>query len=455
MKLSKNDKGEIHLSQSQVLEFLEDQGFRNIKTKQGWRLARIQTNIVEYIQDTMEVRKFIIDFIKSNFNPGDRSQVINKALSLFKHIKRSGLLDGLKEEELGLITEDQNTCYKFFRNTVVRITQSGIEFIEYANLPGYVLKTSILERDFTQVDENEIWNSPFANFLYRCMMADETSFFALLKALGYLSCSYNSSKDNKAVVFCDDDFEDIPNGGTGKSLTALALSHFNNAVIEDGKNFKYSSFVFQQVDSGTKLLIIDDAMKTLDFESLFSSISGGLIVEKKYQDKYRLDLQDSPKFLITTNYTILGKGYSFERRIYEVEFSPYYGPNKSPLDEFGIEFFSRWDSPEWNRFDNLMLFCIQLYLRDGLAPDVIKDSTVKKIKRQTSLDFYYFIIEYGLQGEITKRNLFNHYLNDYPNAERWLTIRKFNSWIRTYCSIMQLEYHETKIDGGQRSWLFS
>ena len=287
------------------------------------------------------------------------------------------------------------------------------------------------------------------------MNEDEQRFHNLLGILGYLSSGYKSRKDDKAVVFCDGLIEGLPEGGTGKSLTATALHHFNNTVIEDGKTFKFTNFTFQQVTYGTELLIIDDANKRLNFENLFASITGGFQIEKKYQDKQTLSFEDSPKILITTNYTIYGKGYSFERRIIEVEFSDYYGRFRKPLDDFKKEFFNSWGKAEWSLFFHFMLKCVQHYLRCNELHEIsINDPIQKRLIRETTIDFFNFISEADLHGYIRKSVLYDEFLDEFPEYKKWLSIRKFNGWIKDYCITMKIEFYESKMEGGKRCWVF-
>ena len=90
------------------------------------------------------------------------------------------------------------------------------------------------------------------------------------------------------------------------------------------------------------------------FERLFSVITDDFPVERKGQDRVTISFEDSPKFLLSTNYVIEGKDASFEDRTHQIEFSDYYGPDHTPKDEFGRRLFDDWDEEEWARFDNVI-----------------------------------------------------------------------------------------------------
>jgi hypothetical protein len=117
--------------------------------------------------------------------------------------------------------------------------------------------------------------------------------------------------------------------------------------------------------------------------------------------------------MISTNYTIKGIGSSFKDRMFEIEFSDYYNPNHKPKDDFGHDFFTGWDSEEWNRFDNFMLECLQLYLDEGLIGCAVVNLTQRKLIDQTSAQFVEFAEEYiDLNEEYNLALLFTEFKNN-------------------------------------------
>jgi len=88
----------------------------------------------------------------------------------------------------------------------------------------------------------------------------------------------------------------------------------------------------------TQVLSFDDVKKHFDFERLFSVITEGITIEKKNKDAIKIPFDKSPKIIITTNYAIKGKGNSFERRKWELEFKQFYTQEFTPQVEF-VTFF--------------------------------------------------------------------------------------------------------------------
>ena len=111
-----------------------------------------------------------------------------------------------------------------------------------------------------------------------------------------------------------------------------------------------SLFPYQTVSTDTQILVFDDVKKNFSFESLFSLITEGITLEYKGQDAIKLPVQQSPKILITTNYTVGGVGGSFERRKFEIELAGHFNSSHTPLDEFGHLLFDDWHTDEWNKF---------------------------------------------------------------------------------------------------------
>jgi len=175
----------------------------------------------------------------------------------------------------------------------------------------------------------------------------------MISIVGYLLHRHKFKTLAKAIILCDEDKSDNAEGGTGKSILVQALSYLVKVVTEDGKHFITSSFAYSQLDHDTAIFHIDDAAQKFDFEKIFPAITGDLIVERKYQNKFVIPYEETPKILITTNYVIVGRGNSFDRRKIEVEFSPHYNRFWTPNMEFESDIFD-WDKTQWNCFDNFI-----------------------------------------------------------------------------------------------------
>ena len=141
------------------------------------------------------------------------------------------------------------------------------------------------------------------------------------------------------------------------------------------------------IRDSTQILCFDDVKKYFDFERLFSVVTEGLTLEKKNKDAIKIPFSKSPKIAITTNYAIKGAGNSFARRKWELELYQHYSKSFTPQDEFGRLFFGDWDDDEWCLFDNYMINCLQMFLREGLIESEFVNLKIRQLSAETSHDF--------------------------------------------------------------------
>jgi hypothetical protein len=239
------------------------------------------------------------------------------------------------------------------------------------------------------------------------------------------------------------------------------LGYLLNIVRVDGKNFKFDkSFAFQRVDLDTRILAIEDTRRNVDFEGFYSIITEGITVEKKNKDELFIPYSDSPKVMFTTNYTIPNSGNHAKRRQKVLEFSGYFGPKRTPEDEFGHKLFDDWDKDEWNRFYNLMFDCVQGYLDFG----VLEVKSSEKIKRkQIRVQFGEEFLEYFLGfleeevGWIKLEQLYNDFMIMSGFDKKDYSVKRFTKGIEESCTILNIAYlnKREKSAGGKKMYNFN
>ena len=270
--------------------------------------------------------------------------------------------------------------------------------IDYADAPGVIWEDQILKFDIeVNTDIEYIKSAEFYQFFRNISKSDDPGidwnrYESILSVTGYLIHEYRDLSKMKAIILMDGNLSVTPEGGAGKGLFIQAIKQVRQTVIEDGKNFTFNTrFLFQQVKPSTRVLFFDDVTKKFSFERLFSTITDGIIVERKYGHRFVIPAEKSPRIVASTNYVILGNGGSFERRKFEFEFSNHYNRSHSPYDEFKHNFFAEWSREEWNKFYNLMFYACGRYLRSGLVEAPSINGKVKQLMHSTSPEFFDFV----------------------------------------------------------------
>lgn len=336
----------------------------------------------------------------------------------------------------------------YYRNNAVKVYADRIEIYQYDELKGFVWANQIIQRDFIDADHHE---AMFRRFIW--LIAGETveKYNTLKSILGYLLHSYKTSANNKAIILNDETISENPNGGSGKGILINAIGHMKRLSTIDGKTFDFNkSFAYQTVSTDCQVLAFDDVKKNFEFERLFSLITEGITIEYKNQGAVKLPVADSPKIIISTNYTIKTNGGSFQRRVFEVELSSYFNANFSPLDEFKCMLFEDWDELEWSRFDKFMINCLQYYLENGLIKSKAKNLEVRKFINDTCQEFFDYVEGGSLiyNERVIKSESFKKFKEENDDL-KWLTNRLFNKWLKLLCDFKKWEYLEGNTNGSR------
>lgn len=343
--------------------------------------------------------------------------------------------------------DDKETSFLYYKNYAVKTTKDDIELLEYKNIDSLIWKNQVIDRDINVKDESD---GVFKTFIWRLSGEDKERYYTLKSVIGYLLHSYQNDSKPKAIIFNDEMVsDDIPNGGSGKGLIHRAIGQIKNIVIEDGKKFDpKGQFAYQKVRRDTQIFLMDDVGKNFVFENLFSIVTEGMTVEKKGKDPFHIPFNESPKLSITTNYTVKGEGASFNRRVFEVEVANHFNDNYTPEDEFNHQFFSGWDSEEWQKFDNFMIRCIQYFLKNGLVESKKVNLEFRKLKNNLGAEFIEFMEMHDLRDLLISRKKFRDDFNEkYRNLSRFNTAQKFNAKVKEYCSYYGLVLEEPKHAG--------
>ncbi len=372
-----NDKGRVKLSNHDLDSILHRYGFTRADFNGHREFVRVSDNIASPIE-AEDIKDFVINDI---IRPYD-NRVVFDAVTNDARLFHANNLNMLKPTTLTMNKDTALTSYVYFRNGVVVLSRGEKRgFIPINEVGGCVWKDSVIDFDYI---EEPVTDCDFKTFVHNVCNDDERRIKSMESSIGYLLHSYKDPDNPKAVVLYDEVVGDGANGGTGKSLFADAVAEIRKSVSIDGKNTKTgSNFMYQRVTMDTRILDFDDVTKNFEFEKLFSVITEGVTVERKGADEFQIPFEDSPKIVVSSNYSLQGEGSSFERRTHTLEFHPFYSPEHRPSAVAGRRFFEKeWlDSGEFNIFYNYMLECLQYYLENGLYEAPLKGKNLRKFVR--------------------------------------------------------------------------
>jgi len=421
--------------------FLEKKGFFKFYQEKAENpiFINIKENIVRN-SSAIKIKDFVLNYLYDN----GELQIWNMLASSTKYFS-DVYLSFLESIELQMMSDTKETVYLYFQNGVVEVKKGGQRLLDYIDIDGYLWSDQIIQRKYepTETDEND-----FKQFVKRISADDSKRVQTMETTIGYLMSSFKDKTDQKAIIFNDQEISDSqPNGGSGKSLLLTSLSQFKKMVKIDGKTFEpnKSDFVYQRIGLDTQILSFDDVKKKFDFESLFSLITEGIVVNKKNKDEIYINFDNSPKIVITTNYVISGSGSSHDRRRHEVELFQYFNQFRTPLDEFGKLLFSQWDVDEWHRFDSYMINCCKLFLNFGLMKPESINANTKRLIQATSKDFFDWIQDdsLGFDCKIYTKDIVEEFKDEFSDYAK-LSNQKFTTWVKTFCQFKGYEYEAFK-----------
>ena len=205
--------------------------------------------------------------------------------------------------------------------------------------------------------------------------AQAESYIAKVFATGYLRHREKMPSLALAVMCLDNkiDEEGHCNGRSGKSFICTFISKQGMTVTPlDGrvKNLMANSHVFADVTRDTDIIFIDDISPDVKVMDFYTAITGTMRINPKNRDPFSLDFDESPKFLLSSNYVFSDLSSSTLERVQPETFADFYhGENTetgeqrwSIKDDFNMELLTKQYSPYyWNCDDNFLVDCLQSY----------------------------------------------------------------------------------------------
>jgi len=436
---TKSDKGAINIVHFLYKEFLQHNGFYKYAPhdSQKYMFVKVTNNLINKASEE-EIKDFVLGYLEGF----DDLSIYNHFADKTRYFKED-FLSLLDTVDVHFVEDDKTFSFIYFRNCAVKVLMDEVVKVDYVDLDGYVWADQVIDRDF---EFCEIIDCDFKKFVSNISGGVEDRVKSLESAIGFLMSGYKDPGFCPSIILNDEVISDRPEGGTGKGLFVQGISMMKKVTMIDGKSFSFDkSFAYQTITTDTQVISFDDVNKGFNFERLFSAITEGITIEKKNKDAIRIPFKYSPKIVITTNYTIKGRGNSFNRRKFEVELTEYYTKHFTPVDDFGKRLFDEWSEDEWCSFDNYMINNLQGYLNTGLVECESSNTAIKKLSADTCHEFIEWlgILDGASLNELIKVNkrvfkddLYLDFVDDNPdfapNGKRTISRTAFYKWLNYY-----------------------
>jgi hypothetical protein len=438
---SESENGKTSLDSFEFKEFLEQNNFFKNKPneKSSFNLIK-KDGIFLKIQDEVDLKDFVLNYILKH-NLGKRVyNLMTGKTSIFTR----QYLSMIKSDEISTLKDNKDTAYILYLNGVLEVTKDKSILKKYSDYGLNIWEDQVIKRNYVDSDHHE---SEYRTFIWKIAGENVERYNTFQSVIGYLLHSYRM-RENKAIILNDEAISDDPNGRSGKGVFWNSLQHLKKVGSLNGKFFDFKSqFPYQSISTDCQVLVFDDVKKNFDFENLFSIITEGIEITYKGKDTIKLPLNDSPKVLITTNYILKGKGGSHDARRFEVELSPCFNSNYTPVDLFGHRLFDDWDLKEWARFDCYMVECLKKYLDKGLINYHAINLPFKRFESEIGKELLDCISNVNRNEWVNSTEFYDNYTQSIPKRWNAKTKNAVTIDLKKYCSFYELEFETVSSNG--------
>jgi hypothetical protein len=372
-----NDNGEVETCPTMFADFLKQENFIRISTPDDKiQLLKNTNNVIDFYNHKTD----IVSFLESEINEmdGKSDAVRNKIARDNNNVLQQSFT--LLEPNPLIYYKDTKTSFGLpFDNGFYYFDEVGtmeIKRKEYSEVNGFFAPHPMQKRQFEYTDVK----GDFELFIQRISTGvkeysnttidDRKTIEAFHSMIGYLCHNFKIRDTSQAIVLTDEGANDeTRNGGRGKTLVGDAFKQVAKVLQKAGDEFR-GDYIhnYADLDKSYNGYFIDDVPPGFNYNHLYTPITGGISVQPKGKQAFQIEFEDSPKFLITSNWLIRydEDDASTNRRFTEYKIKPYYNINNRPRNEFGKLFFDEWDGVEWNKYYSFIFRCVNLYLKHGL-----------------------------------------------------------------------------------------
>ncbi|MBU3660719.1 MAG: hypothetical protein FGM14_12645 [Flavobacteriales bacterium] len=384
-----DENNEVTTCPTLYADFLKQENFIRISTADDKiQLLKNTNNVVDFYNHKTD----IVSFLESEINEIDTGAdaVRNKIARDNNNVLQQSFT--LLEPNPLIYYKDTKTSFGLpFKNGFFyfdEVEKFEIKSKNYSEVNGFFAPHPIQKRAFEYTNEK----GDFELFIQRISTGvknysdttdeDKRTINAFHSMVGYLCHNFKNRDTTQAIILTDEGANDeTRNGRRGKSLIGDAVKQVAKVLQKAGDEFR-GEYIhnYADLDKSYNCYFIDDVLAGFNYNHLYTPITQGISVQPKGKNAVQIEFEDSPKFLITSNWLVRynEEDASTNARFTEFKVKPYYNINHRPKNEFGKLFFDEWDEMEWNKFYSFIFRCVQLYLKQGLI----------KIKYDKTLDNY-------------------------------------------------------------------
>jgi hypothetical protein len=430
-----DDKDILHISRERLYIVAEALGFRWVK--QTEELVQI-VDIFIYRRDERYFYDALKDYIHEE--DGDLHEDICNAYEAFieKHGKFSARRLPLLQTDKVLI-DTRDTCYKFYQNGCVIITNAAIDLVPYDQLANNLIWAEKIQwRDYAQNNTGGL----YVDFLNKAVELDKNREH-IMRTLGYLAHEYKDETTAYFVVLSEQCPDPMQGGGSGKNLFCNLLKLTTTYTSVPGAQKKCDE-KFLQTWRGQKIFAISDAPKDFNFGFLKELTSGDAILKKLFKDEMVVTVNDLPKFIIQTNWASDIEDGGIKGRIIQIEFTGFFTRKCGINKRYGKHFPNDWVAEDYAGYDTFICQCVQAWLQGGLTLTDMELSATGWEKQfivmygQTVHDFIKENWTDWIGRKFVANQIFNQQLIDFMRenniSERYKpTSQKINKALKEWC----------------------
>jgi hypothetical protein len=424
-----NQKGGITIQKYKLEKWLSHRGFGlyfHDPKSHTFRLIREQDKKICEVS-TEYIKKFIREAVEAekwSNKPKENERQIENILEVIyrqaESLFSSSFFEFFTRRNIDILKDNWDAAFFPFKNGIVAIDGDKCALLPYSTFDKHIWENQIINFNISLDEDFDASLCKYYEFIRKISNEEMPRINYAITLIGYILHSYKDPSKPFAPILAEETDDESKGGGTGKGIFFKAISKMIPTVSIDGKNFKPDkTFAFQRVSLGTKLVVIEDCPRNVEFERYYPTITEGITIEKKNKDELFLNYNESPKIAFTTNYSISNTAEHAKRRQKVFEFSSFFSSKYTPVDHFKEKLFDDWDEDEWNRFYNFMFICVSGYLKHGIQS---VDNSDKLKKKQIKLQFGEEFLDYFNDAMTSKMEKY------YVVADEWKSFLMVNEF---------------------------